>query len=108
MAVPVVLLDLTSYVVLVGTTVTRLLVAVFWRVIGLVIAVLGVCSETVPTLEAVYRSARWLEREVTELTCVSFSRKRDRRSLFLVPFLYWGVLLPQFPVDGLTEVRLDP
>jgi hypothetical protein len=39
---------------------------------------------------------------------IYFSEKRDRRALFLVPFLFWAPLQPAFPVDGVVELRLDP
>lgn len=39
---------------------------------------------------------------------VHFSGKRDRRALFLVPFICWAPLRREFPAEGLTELRLDP
>lgn len=59
------------------------------------------------TVELFFRNARWLERECAEMFAVWYQKKRDRRSLFLVPLLYWGVLRLFFPVAGFFELRLD-
>lgn len=37
---------------------------------------------------------------------VWFEGKRDRRALFLVPVLYWGVLRRHYPAGGFFEIRL--
>jgi hypothetical protein len=36
-----------------------------------------------------------------------FRGKRDRRALFLVAVLFWGVLLKAFPVDGFYELGMS-
>lgn len=63
-------------------------------------------SKIESSLECCFRNARWLEREVGEMLNVWFKGKRDRRALFLVPLLYWGVLRRYFPAGGFFEVRL--
>jgi len=65
-------------------------------------------SKKVPSVETLFRNARWLEREVAEMSDIWFSGKRDRRALFLVALLYWGVLRKSFPTGGFSELRLWP
>ena len=38
-----------------------------------------------PSIEGLYRNARWLERELGEMHGWFFTTKRDRRALFLMP-----------------------
>lgn len=57
------------------------------------------------SIEHFFRNARWLERESAEMFNVWYALKRDRRSLFLVPLLYWGALRRYFPTSGFFELR---
>ncbi len=65
-------------------------------------------GKTIPSIETLFRNARWLEREVAEMSDIWFTGKRDRRALFLVALLYWGVLRKSFPTSGFSELRLWP
>lgn len=65
-------------------------------------------TKLVPSVETLFRNARWLEREVAEMSDIWFTAKRDRRALFLVALLYWGVLRKAFPTGGFNELRLWP
>jgi NADH:ubiquinone oxidoreductase subunit C len=42
-------------------------------------------QRVLPSIERLFRNARWLEREVGEMHGWFFSAKRDRRALFLMP-----------------------
>jgi len=63
---------------------------------------------SLPSIEGIFRNARWLEREVSEMGDLWYAGKRDRRALFLVALLYWGVLRKTFPASGFVELRLLP
>jgi NADH:ubiquinone oxidoreductase subunit C len=73
----------------------------------LVLSVAGRRRES-PSVEHLFRNARWLEREVSEMHGWRFTAKRDRRSLFLSPLLSWAPLRKSFPTGGFYEARLDP
>jgi hypothetical protein len=60
------------------------------------------------TAEAFFRNARWLEREAGEMTGLSFTGKRDRRTLFGLPVFYSNPLRKAFPVGGVFDLGLCP
>lgn len=63
---------------------------------------------SLPSVERLFRNARWLEKESAEMHDIFFTQKRDRRALFLVAILFWGVLLKNFPVNGFYELVNAP
>lgn len=60
------------------------------------------------TAEAFFRNARWLEREVGEMTGAMFAGKRDKRSLFGLPIFYSNPLRKAFPCGGVFDLGLCP
>ena len=58
--------------------------------------------------ERLFRNAWWLEREVAEVFGLFIAKKRDRRSLFLVPLVYQAPLRRLYPVGGFFELGLAP
>lgn len=59
-------------------------------------------------MEALFRNAKWLEREASEMHGWFFSLKRDRRVLFLIPVFFLTPLKKSFPVAGFYELLLCP
>jgi len=72
-----------------------------------VLFVFATKSVVTPSIERLYRNARWLEKEVGEMHDLFYSFKRDRRALFLIPLLYWAPLRKVFPASGFYELRLN-
>lgn len=70
--------------------------------------VFAVKTAVIPSIERLYRNARWLEKETGEMHDLFYGFKRDRRALFLMPLLYWAPLRKVFPVSGFYELRLNP
>lgn len=65
-------------------------------------------TPTLPSLERVFGSLAWAERESTEMVGIKFSRKADTRPLYL-----WGgfsglPLSKKFPTPGFFELSLGP
>lgn len=58
--------------------------------------------------ELLFRNARWLEREVSEMSGWFFLNKKDRRVLFLIPVFFSTPLKKSFPVGGFFELLLCP
>lgn len=56
------------------------------------------------SIEIIFRNAKWLEREITDFLNISFINKRDRRSLFSIPFLYESPFKKKFPCMGFYEL----
>lgn len=65
-------------------------------------------SKISPTVEILFRNAKWLEREAAEMHGWFFKGKRDRRGLFLVPVFFASPLEKSFPVGGFYELTLCP
>ena len=98
-----------SLLELAGYHVTRvggsLILLALWQVAGR--AVVGlITGGSRRTVEGLRRNARWLERELAEMHGAYIVGKRDRRALFLLGALYWGVLEKAFPVQGFFELSL--
>jgi len=56
------------------------------------------------TLEKIWPSISWQEREVEEMVGASFYHKRDSRSLFLLPMFLLTPLKKTFPTSGFYEL----
>lgn len=56
------------------------------------------------SIESIYYNFWWLEREVSEMSGVSFLHKFDTRNLLLEYFSIFKPLKKQFPSYGLTEI----
>jgi hypothetical protein len=68
----------------------------------------GLGGRVAPSLEAVFRNLRWLEREASEMLGLFFTSKVDRRSLFTPPYLYTAPLRKSFPTGGFYELVVSP
>ena len=58
--------------------------------------------------EKLFRNAKWLEREASEMNGWFFENKRDRRVLFLIPVFFSTPLKKSFPTGGFFEILLCP
>ena len=65
-------------------------------------------NNTSPSSELLFRNARWLEREASEMSGWFFLNKKDRRVLFLIPIFFSTPLKKSFPVGGFYELLLCP
>lgn len=57
-----------------------------------------------PSLDKIFKSAGWLERETAEMLGVKFSNKLDTRRLLLDYSKQEHPLLKDFPVEGISDV----
>jgi len=64
-------------------------------------------GESVPTVENIYRSAGWFEREVWDLFGIYFSNHSDLRRILTDYGFHGHPLRKDFPVTGFFEVRYD-
>jgi NADH:ubiquinone oxidoreductase subunit C len=60
------------------------------------------------SIEALFRNARWLEREATDFFGFFFSGKSDRRSLFTLPLFYNAPFRRKYPAVGFYELFFCP
>ena len=60
--------------------------------------------DKVPSLDKVFKSAGWLERETGEMFKVSFNLKIDTRRLLLDYSKQENPLLKDYPVEGFNDV----
>lgn len=60
------------------------------------------------SIETLFRNAKWLEREASEMHGWFFAKKKDRRTLFLLPVFFLTPLKKTFPTGGFFEVALCP
>jgi NADH:ubiquinone oxidoreductase subunit C len=56
------------------------------------------------SIESMFRNARWLEREASEMFGIFFREKSDRRALFTVPLFYNYPFRKKYPTSGLYEL----
>jgi len=61
-----------------------------------------------PSIELLYRNARWLEREASEFFGFFFSGKADRRVLFTIPLFYNTPFRRKYPAIGFYEIFFCP
>ena len=57
-----------------------------------------------PSLDKIYKSSNWLERETSEMFRISYSLKLDTRRLLLDYSRQENPLLKNFPVEGFSDV----
>ena len=58
----------------------------------------------IPSLDKLYKSASWLERETGEMFNISYSLKIDTRRLLLDYSKHENPLLKDYPVEGFNDV----
>lgn len=64
-------------------------------------------KERVHSVDNVYKNANWLEREVSEMSGINYSFKKDVRKLLLDYSKNENPLLKDFPVEGFSEIFYD-
>ena len=57
----------------------------------------------IPSIDKIYKSAGWLERETSEMFKVSFNYKTDTRRLLLDYSRQENPLLKDYPVEGFND-----
>jgi len=65
-------------------------------------------SESIETITELFKSANWLEREVSELHALSFSGKKDLRNLMLQYGDSTAPFQKSFPSVGIKEMYYNP
>ena len=58
----------------------------------------------IPSIDKIYKSASWLEREVGEMFKISYNLKIDSRRLLLDYSKQENPLLKNYPVEGFNDV----
>ena len=64
-------------------------------------------KERVHSVDNIYKNANWLEREVSEMSGINYSFKKDVRKLLLDYSKNENPLLKDFPVEGFSEIFYD-
>lgn len=64
-------------------------------------------KERVCSVDRIYKNANWLEREVSEMSGINYSFKKDVRKLLLDYSKNENPLLKDFPVEGFSEIFYD-
>lgn len=65
-------------------------------------------GSNIPSIENLFRNARWLERETGEMYNLFYENKKDRRALFTIPLFYKAPLRKKYPTAGLYEIFFTP
>lgn len=63
-------------------------------------------QKQIPSAEILFFNAKWLEREIAEMSGWFFFNKRDRRVMFLIPVVFTAPLLKTYPVGGFFDLML--
>lgn len=61
----------------------------------------------IQSIDKIFKSANWLEREVSEMFRINFKNKRDHRRLLLDYSKNENPLLKSFPVQGYNNLFFD-
>jgi NADH-quinone oxidoreductase subunit C len=64
-------------------------------------------KERVDSVDKIYKNSSWLEREVSEMSGINYSFKKDVRKLLLDYSKNENPLLKDFPVEGFSEIFYD-
>lgn len=64
-------------------------------------------KEGLTSIDKIYKNANWLEREVSEMSGVTYIFKKDIRKLLLDYSKNENPLLKDFPVEGFSEIFYD-
>ena len=59
--------------------------------------------QSLPSIDKLYKSASWLERETSEMFNIPFTLKTDTRRLLLDYSKQENPLLKDYPVEGLND-----
>ena len=58
----------------------------------------------IPSIDKIYKSASWLERETGEMFRISYNQKTDSRRLLLDYSKQENPLLKDYPTEGFNDV----
>ena len=61
-------------------------------------------KEGLNSIDKIYKNANWLEREVSEMSGVNYTLKKDIRKLLLDYSKNENPLLKDFPIEGFSEI----